>query len=50
MTLYHQSGMEELLRDTFMLDEEQYYIYADSAYFLRAWLRIAFDCDNLSEE
>lgn len=49
MTLYHQSGMDGHLRDTLVVDGEQYYLYADAAYVLRAWLQIAFAGDNLTD-
>lgn len=49
MMLYHQSGMFDYLRDTLVVDGEQYYIYADAAYVLRAWLEIAFQEKTLQK-
>jgi len=42
MTLYYQSGRDELLPDALMVDGTQHYLYGDAAYMIRPWLQAAF--------
>lgn len=37
VTLYHQSGMEEILESCSFLDDRQFYLYGDPDYIIRPW-------------
>lgn len=43
ITLYRQAGMDDILRDSLLIDDRQFYIYGDPAYILRPWLQVAFN-------
>lgn len=42
LTLYRQSGMDNVLEQSLHVEGQQYYIYGDPAYILRPWLQVAF--------
>lgn len=42
ITLYRESGLDNLLQNTLLIDGVRYCIYGDSAYMLRPWLQISF--------
>jgi len=39
MVLYYESGLDDDLRKTLLIDGVQYCLYGDSAYVLRSWMR-----------
>ena len=49
MTLYHKSGLDDVLPDALVVDGEQHYLYGDAAFMIRPWLQAAF-CGNLTEQ
>jgi len=49
MTMYHQSGLDDVLPDVLVVDGEQHYLYGDAAFMIRPWLQAAF-CGNLTEQ
>jgi len=42
MTLYQESGIDEILPDFLVIDEDQYYLYGDAACMIRPWLQASF--------
>lgn len=42
MTLYHESGLDTTLATALLIDGQRYYIYGDTAYFIRPWLQAAY--------
>jgi len=49
MTLYHESGLDDILPDALIINGEQHYLYGDAAYMIRPWLQAAF-CGLLTPE
>lgn len=43
MTLYRQSGLDNALSETLLIDGEQFYIYGDAAFLLRPWIQVGFN-------
>lgn len=43
MTLYRQSGVDDQLRETLLIDAQQFYIYGDPAFVLRPWMQVGFN-------
>ncbi|KAK1860396.1 hypothetical protein I4F81_002985 [Pyropia yezoensis] len=42
MTLYHESGLDATLASALLIEGQRYYVYGDTAYFIRPWLQAAF--------
>lgn len=42
MTLYRDSGLDVVLQNALLMDEQQFCLYGDAAYIMRTWLPIAF--------
>ena len=43
VTLLRHNGISDDLEKCLLIDGQQFYIYGDAAYILRAWIQIAFD-------
>lgn len=43
MTLFRESGLNDVLRDGLMIGGNQYCLYGDAAYVVRPWLQTAFN-------
>lgn len=41
-TLYSKSGIDGILEDGLLINGDLYCVYADAAYFLRAWMQVAY--------
>lgn len=50
MTLYHQSGLGNVLEVMLVINGKQYCLYGDMAYLLRQWLQTAFPRLNTTEQ
>lgn len=46
MTLFHESGLPDVLSASMHINGKQYALYGDAAYILRPWLQVAFDRAN----
>jgi len=42
MTMYNESGMDNILSENLVIDGVQYSFYGDKAYFLRLWMQVAY--------
>lgn len=42
MMLYWESGQDLALEEQSLIDGEQFYFYADSAFIVRPWVQVAF--------
>jgi len=49
MTMYRQSDMDSYLCNSLLIDDQQYCIYGDPAYVLRAYMQIAYNGAVLSD-
>lgn len=50
ITLYRQSGLDDILENSLLIDGQQFYIYGDQAYMIRPWLQVAFSRAWASEQ
>lgn len=42
LTMYNESGMDEVLSHSLLIGEHQYCLYGDRAYMLRPWMQVAY--------
>jgi nuclease HARBI1 len=50
MSMYSESGIDTMLANSLLIQNQQYYIYGDSAYALRPYLQVAFRGADISPE
>jgi hypothetical protein len=50
MTMYTESGIDAMLASSLFIQNQQYYLYGDSAYALRPYLQLAFRGAEVSPE
>lgn len=48
--MFRNSDIEESLQDSLLINNTQYYVYADSAYVLRPYMMVGFRHPNISDE